>query len=62
VIVDEIVLPIGVDVPPGTYHIAIGFYDAAHGDRLPVADSAGHPLPGDQVVLPVGISNAGGSP
>ena len=62
VIADEIVLPIAVDAPPGAYHIAVGFYDAAQGDRLPVVDSTGHLLAGDQAVLPVGISNAGGSP
>jgi 4-amino-4-deoxy-L-arabinose transferase-like glycosyltransferase len=63
VIVDEVVLPVAADAPPGTYHIAVGFYDAAYGDRLPVADPAGQPLPGDQATLPseVSIASPGGA-
>ena len=44
---------IGVDpqAPPGQYVIEVGFYDAATGRRLPVADAAGR-SPGDRVLLP----------
>ena len=61
VIVEEIALPVAADAPPGLYHIAVGFYDAAYGDRLPVADPSGRPLPDDQAVLPVEITVVGGS-
>lgn len=60
VIVDEIALPVAADAPPGTYRIAVGFYDAAYGDRLPVTDAGGHSLPDEQAVLPVEIAIAGG--
>jgi hypothetical protein len=60
VIVDEIALAIADDAPSGTYHIAVGMYDAISGGRLPVTDGSGHPLPDDQAVLPVEIIVAGG--
>jgi hypothetical protein len=60
VIVDEIALAVAADAPGGTYHIAVGMYDAASGGRLPVINGSGHPLPDDQAVLLVGITVAGG--
>ena len=39
------------DVPPGTYRIALGWYDPATGDRLPALSSDGSPLPDARVVL-----------
>ncbi len=60
VIVDEIAVAVAADAPDGTYHIAVGMYDANSGGRLPVTDRFGHPLPDDQVVLPVEIIVAGG--
>jgi hypothetical protein len=56
VIVDELALPIAGDATPGTYHIAVGLYDAASGGRLPITDSSGQRLPNDQVILPVEIT------
>ncbi len=61
VVVDELVLPIAADAAPGTYHVAVGLYDAASGGRLPVVDASGQRLPNDQVVLPVEITVAGGT-
>jgi len=49
VLVDEVTLPVAADAPPGVYRIAVGFYDAVHGSRLPVGSEA------DQAVLPVEI-------
>jgi hypothetical protein len=60
VIVDEIALAVATDAPGGTYHIAVGMYDATSGGRLPVTDASGHPLPHDQAVLLVEITVAGG--
>ena len=60
VIVDSIVLPVAAGAPAGTYHVAVGMYDAASGGRLPIADSSGHLLPDDQAILPVEITVAGG--
>jgi len=60
VIVDEIALPVAADAPAGTYHIAVGMYDAASGARLPVTDASGQSLPDDQAALPVEITVAGG--
>ncbi len=61
VIVDEIILPVAADAPAGTYHIAIGMYDATSGGRLPITDGSGHPLPDDQAILPLEITVAGDS-
>ena len=61
VIVDEIVLPVAADAPPGVYHIAVGMYDGASGGRLPITDASGQSLPNDQAVLPVEITVAGAS-
>ena len=61
VIVDEIVLPVAADAPPGVYHIAVGMYDGASGGRLPITDASGQSLPNDQAVLPVEITIAGAS-
>jgi len=62
VIVEEIALPVAADAPPGTYRIAVGFYDVAYGDRLPVTDPSGHFLPDDQALLPIEVAISGGSP
>jgi 4-amino-4-deoxy-L-arabinose transferase-like glycosyltransferase len=56
VIVDELVLPIAEDAAPGTYHIAVGLYDAASGGRLPVTDGSGEHLPDGRVILPIEIT------
>ena len=60
VIVDELALPIAADAAPGTYHIAIGMYDAASGGRLPITDASGQRLPDDRFILPIGITVGGG--
>ncbi|MGD1997225.1 MAG: hypothetical protein PVH62_10685, partial [Anaerolineae bacterium] len=62
VIVEEVGVPVAADAPPGTYRIAIGFYNVAHGDRLDVTGPGGEPLPDSQAVLPVEITIAGGAP
>jgi hypothetical protein len=54
--VDTLVLPIAADAASGTYHIAVGLYDAASGGRLPVTDASGQRLPDDQVILPIEIT------
>jgi 4-amino-4-deoxy-L-arabinose transferase-like glycosyltransferase len=61
VIVDGLALPIAADAAPGTYHVAVGLYDAASGGRLPVTDASGQRLVNDQVILPVEITVAGGA-
>lgn len=61
VIVERIELPVAADAPSGTYRIAVGFYDAAYGDRLPVQDAEGVLL-GDSFVLPLDIVVTGGAP
>ncbi len=59
VVVNELALPIAEDAAPGTYHIAVGLYDAASGGRPPITDSSGQRLPNDQAILPIGISVEG---
>jgi 4-amino-4-deoxy-L-arabinose transferase-like glycosyltransferase len=59
VVVDHLALPIAEDATPGTYHIAVGLYDAASGGRLPITAGSGQRLPNDQVTLPVKITVEG---
>jgi hypothetical protein len=56
VVSDEAALSL-VDVPAGHYRIAVGLYDA-RGERLPVVDSSGKPVPNGRVVLEDRISIA----
>ena len=50
--VDDLI-PISLkDIPPGTYGVAVGVYDPATGERLPVLDETGHLLPDGRLVLP----------
>jgi 4-amino-4-deoxy-L-arabinose transferase-like glycosyltransferase len=59
VVVDELALPVADDAVPGIYHIAVGFYDATSGGRLPITDATGQRLPNDQAILPVEITIGG---
>jgi hypothetical protein len=61
VVIDEISLPVASDAPSGTYHVAVGMYDAASGGRLPITDASGDLLPDDQVILPVEVTVDGGA-
>ena len=48
--VDAIVLPIDANVPPGTYRLEIGLYDAATLERLLIVDASNQPI-GDKLVI-----------
>jgi hypothetical protein len=50
VIVDQVTLAVGAEVPPGDYRVAVGLYTAEDGVRLPVDGGAA-----DQVVLTQGL-------
>ena len=62
VIAERIDLPVDVDAPVGQYEIAVGFYDASYGDRLPVISEAGEPLVDDRAILPLEITVCGDGP
>lgn len=51
VIVDRYTVPIAYDVPPGTYRIEVGLYEAASGQRLPAQAASGSLLPDNRVLL-----------
>ncbi|MFL7791319.1 MAG: ArnT family glycosyltransferase [Anaerolineae bacterium] len=59
VILDKLSLPIAADAAPGTYHVAVGLYDAASGGRLPITNASGQRLPDDRFVLPIEITVEG---
>ena len=40
-IIDNYTLPLAPDLPPGTYEIVLGFYEAENGTRLQILDEAG---------------------
>ena len=44
-ILDEHIIPIGADVPPGRYWLKIGLYAAENGERVTARDAAGHESP-----------------
>lgn len=50
VVSDDIPLALG-DVPPGRYRLALGWYDAATGQRLPARAPDGAPHSADRVIL-----------
>jgi hypothetical protein len=56
---DKLSLPIAADAAPGTYHVAVGLYDAASGGRLPITNASGQRLPDDRFVLPIEITVEG---
>jgi hypothetical protein len=51
VISDQHVVPIGQDVPPGSYRLVVGMYDAGTLRNLPAYESNGQPIEGGRVVL-----------
>lgn len=51
VIVDRYTVPVEAGAPSGIYRIEIGLYEAETGQRLPVTDAKGTPLPDDRVLL-----------
>ena len=51
VVVDPVRLTVAADAAPGVYSLRVGLYDPETGTRLPLQDSAGKPLPDDQVIL-----------
>jgi hypothetical protein len=55
VIVEELALPVASSAEAGRYRIAVGFYDAAYGERLPVVDADGQVLPQNRAVLPTEV-------
>lgn len=54
VVAEDITLSLA-DVPPGHYHLALGWYDAT-GQRLPALDANGVPHPADRVILSEEVS------
>jgi hypothetical protein len=44
-ILDEHIIPIGADVPPGRYWLKIGLYTAENGERVAARDAAGREAP-----------------
>jgi mannosyltransferase len=51
VIVDEHLIPLGTDLPPGTYELVVGMYDEQDASRLPAYAANGESLPGDYVSI-----------
>jgi hypothetical protein len=50
-VVDPVHLTVAADARPGVYSLRVGLYDPETGVRVPLRDSAGAPLPDDQVIL-----------
>jgi 4-amino-4-deoxy-L-arabinose transferase-like glycosyltransferase len=57
ILLDRVELALPADLPPGSYTLAVGWYDAAApAQRLAALDDAGTPLESDALVLPVTIT------
>jgi hypothetical protein len=41
---DQYLIPVDENTPPGKYHLLVGLYDPASGDRLSVVDERGEPI------------------
>jgi hypothetical protein len=54
VVEDEHLVPLEIDVPPGTYHLAIGLYEVDTLRRLEATNSKGVSL-GDRILLPATV-------
>jgi hypothetical protein len=55
VVVDTHVVTLPSDAPTGTYRVAVGMYDKATQERLPVLDDEGRPVPEGQIMLDVRV-------
>jgi hypothetical protein len=55
VVVDNHVVNLPSDAPTGTYRVAVGMYDEATQERLPVLDGEGRTVPEGKIVLDVGV-------
>ncbi len=55
VVIDERVVPIPDDVPPGDYGVVVGIYRADTGERLPLLDMTGAPV-GEYATLPLSLT------
>ena len=55
IIIDEHLITVNDDAPPGRYRLAVGLYRPADGSRLPVSDADGASQPGDWIVLPLKV-------
>jgi len=51
VMADTFVMAVSPDAPAGEMLLTAGFYDPSTGERLPVTDAGGGPIPGDQTYL-----------
>jgi hypothetical protein len=51
VVADRHVIPLGQDIPPGTYRLVVGMYDSATFEPLTALNSGGQVIPEGRVVL-----------
>ncbi|MCL5995435.1 MAG: glycosyltransferase family 39 protein [Chloroflexi bacterium] len=51
IIPDQYTVPLDPALPPGTYHVRLGMYDARTVERLPAFDAAGTPLQDNVIPL-----------
>ena len=55
VVVDNHAVTLPSDAPTGTYRVAVGMYDEATEERLPVLDGEGRTVPEGKIMLDVGV-------
>jgi hypothetical protein len=50
-VVDRYAIPVRQGAPPGVYHLVVGMYNLATGERLPAVDEQGQRIPDDAITL-----------
>jgi hypothetical protein len=55
VVVDNHLITLPSNAPTGAYRVAVGMYDEATQERLPVLDGTGQTVPEGQIMLDVGV-------
>ena len=55
VVSDSHALDLPIDLPAGSYRLAVGMYNPATGERLELYDTAGARQPDDRLLLPTAI-------
>jgi hypothetical protein len=59
VIVDGYTIPLRANAPLDAYRVAVGMYDTATNERLPVLDGMGQVIPDSQIVLDLAVDGEG---
>ena len=55
VLLEDVRLQVPAGLPPGSYQLAVGWYDAVNLQRLAALDANGQPVAGNLLILPIDV-------